>query len=83
LPTGSPPGWKHSVREFCARLSTASSLSIQREWMTVRPDSDDDISTALQAAGALHGVVFVHGANAKLDGRGPDRHAGAAPHACG
>ncbi|MGF6574261.1 acyl transferase domain-containing protein/NAD(P)-dependent dehydrogenase (short-subunit alcohol dehydrogenase family)/acyl carrier protein [Paraburkholderia sp. GAS333] len=55
----------------CARLSTASSLSIQREWMTVRPDSNDDISTALQAAGALHGVVFVHGANAKLDGADP------------
>jgi len=55
----------------CARLTEGSSFSVQGERMTVRPDSAEDIARALEAAGALHGVVFIHGANATLDGTDP------------
>ncbi|MFL9961035.1 SDR family NAD(P)-dependent oxidoreductase [Paraburkholderia sediminicola] len=55
----------------CARLNAGSSFAAEGVRMTARPDSADDIARALEAAGALHGVVFIHGANAKLDGADP------------
>jgi acyl transferase domain-containing protein/NAD(P)-dependent dehydrogenase (short-subunit alcohol dehydrogenase family)/acyl carrier protein len=55
----------------CARLSAGSSFSVQGTRMTVRPDSTDDVAKALEAVGALHGVVFVHGAKATLDSADP------------
>ncbi|HEY4297124.1 MAG TPA: SDR family NAD(P)-dependent oxidoreductase [Paraburkholderia sp.] len=55
----------------CARLSAGSSFGVHRVRISARPDSADDIAKALEAAGALHGVLFVHGANARLDGADP------------
>ncbi|CAB3799694.1 Phthiocerol synthesis polyketide synthase type I PpsC [Paraburkholderia ultramafica] len=55
----------------CARLSAGSSFGVQGVRISVCPDSADDIAKAMEAAGALHGVVFVHGVNAKLDGADP------------
>ncbi|NKJ47555.1 hypothetical protein CIC12_12540 [Burkholderia sp. SG-MS1] len=56
---------------ICARLSAGSSFDAEGVRMTARSESADDIARALEAAGALHGVVFIHGANAKLDGADP------------
>lgn len=55
----------------CARLSAGDSFGTQGVCMSARADSPEDIAQALDAAGALHGVVFVHGAHAKLDGVDP------------
>ncbi|RQH08898.1 type I polyketide synthase [Paraburkholderia dinghuensis] len=59
---------KHAT--VCTHLRKGEALDLQGMCLTVRPNADD-VKAALEAAGPLNGVVFVHGAAARLAGTDP------------